>query len=751
MATGGLVDLRTFSKVQNFDGDVAHWQEWSFKTRAWFSLLPAPGGGVGANPTSAAEFCDLALLAPATNIPIRLSSLTPEALELSKCMYNVLVQVCKGRALNIVRDCERDNGLECWRRLHAEYQPDSSLRYSAMLSGILSPNWEQVTTANFLDTLQGWEVMVRDYQTQSHDNVSDAIKVAVILRWAPVHIRTLLRSHTMTIGTDFTVLKNILATYITSGQEFDALGTRRTGNADFGGPTPMDVGSCTYCGKTGHEENVCWLKKGGKGKGKGFGKGFGKGKGKGFGKDGKGKGKGYGDSSSSSSSSFGKGKGKGKGDHYTKPFNGKGAPFQGYCGYCDGWGHKRAECRKRERDLAARDGKAAAVANATAEELAAAAAAPPKTGTVGAVAFCESVASSHYDDAYSWQHEGPGRFACRCDYYGQEDENENEREWRALRNYEKHHGMWEGTALLSQLQSSSGGVDGWARMDEAETTSSHLGSVGYVMMISDSLGEDSVRGAERILLDSGSDEHMCPLSWHREADTLRSTNQGILRDVQGNVIPNRGQRWVAQDHEAWHADDDWTKEQFRMTSCFTVGDVAEPLLSAGKVVAAGGTVHLEGGNSYIEVDGKRVEVTMVGRRFFVKPEKTTSVDMEKAGKMNEIEVTERIAREWEQQRKQFVFGAEQIALGFRNERLVAAADEIVEEELLQQLADETRRMQRTSGEAQRTEAARPSSWVPHSGTPVIRPAAIPEEEMVPASPEVQDFEEEDLAPLDRLD
>ena len=40
---------------------------------------------------------------------------------------------------------------------------------------------------------------------------------------------------------------------------------------------------------------------------------------------------------------------------------GKGGVFQGYCGYCNAWGHKRADCRKRLADLAkggkGKDGK----------------------------------------------------------------------------------------------------------------------------------------------------------------------------------------------------------------------------------------------------------------------------------------------------------------------------------------------------------------------------------------------------------
>ena len=65
------------------------------------------------------------------------------------------------------------------------------------------------------------------------------------------------------------------------------------------------------------------------------------------GKDGKGKSKGK-----------GKGKGKGKkGDKSKdqKPIS-KPEQFQGYCGYCDKWVHKRADCRIRIADAKSKGG-----------------------------------------------------------------------------------------------------------------------------------------------------------------------------------------------------------------------------------------------------------------------------------------------------------------------------------------------------------------------------------------------------------
>ena len=74
--------------------------------------------------------------------------------------------------------------------------------------------------------------------------------------------------------------------------------------------------------------------------------GTGKSKGKGKSKDGKGKGKGK----------------KGDKSKVRKPIS-KPEQFQGYCGFCDKWRHKRVDCRKRIADAKSKGGAAAASAD----------------------------------------------------------------------------------------------------------------------------------------------------------------------------------------------------------------------------------------------------------------------------------------------------------------------------------------------------------------------------------------------------
>ena len=76
-----LVDTRTVGKLENYDGRTENWVDWSFRARAWFAMLSV--GGRPGDRTAAA---------------IDREALPREAEETGRVIYNVLAQVCHGRA-----------------------------------------------------------------------------------------------------------------------------------------------------------------------------------------------------------------------------------------------------------------------------------------------------------------------------------------------------------------------------------------------------------------------------------------------------------------------------------------------------------------------------------------------------------------------------------------------------------------------------------------------------------------------------
>eukprot|EP00972_Heterocapsa_arctica_P073652 10875625-Heterocapsa_arctica.AAC.1 len=77
---------------------------------------------------------------------IQLEALSAEGRQKSSLLFNLLVQLVRGRAMAVVRGVEKANGLECWRLLKQEYEPRQAARYAQMLQTILSPKWTSSST-----------------------------------------------------------------------------------------------------------------------------------------------------------------------------------------------------------------------------------------------------------------------------------------------------------------------------------------------------------------------------------------------------------------------------------------------------------------------------------------------------------------------------------------------------------------------------------------------------------------------------
>ena len=157
--------------------------------------------------------------------------------------------------------------------------------------------------------------------------MTDAAKCAVVMKNSPSGIRTALRTSSSIIGSDYELLKKAIKDYMQTGVEFDGKGliAEAAKKSDPRGPMPMDVGAVNWKGgKKGKED---------KGKGK--------------------KGK-YGKSKDGKNSKGNPGK------SYNSYSTGS-RKFQGSCSYCGKWGHKKSECRNRERDKKGKGGSANAV------------------------------------------------------------------------------------------------------------------------------------------------------------------------------------------------------------------------------------------------------------------------------------------------------------------------------------------------------------------------------------------------------
>ena len=290
-----LIDTRAYGRLRTFSGKEEDWATWSFVARSYLDLLSQ-------------QFRDLMLKAETvdTAASITLTGMNQNARTHSWTLFNVLTQSVEGRALSVMMNSEAGNGLQAWRMMVDAYEPRIGGRYTSMLMGIIGPSWTSVKESEFLEALETWEVLIRRYEEQSKEAVNDPTKCAVVMKHAPSGIRLALRTASSSIDSNYARLKRCVKDYLQTGLNYDQQGTSVPAK-DTGGPAPMDVGAIQKGDNKG---------KWGKGKDKG-------GKGK--------KGK----------------KGKEKG---VMKASGKSRRFDGYCSYCEKYGHKKADCRQRARD-----------------------------------------------------------------------------------------------------------------------------------------------------------------------------------------------------------------------------------------------------------------------------------------------------------------------------------------------------------------------------------------------------------------
>ena len=105
---GRLVDMRGVAKPPNFTGLESDWAEWKFRMEAILSLLGLD------------DLADEAVR-DTVNADARLMTDADEMR--SKMLYNLLVQLCSGKALSLVRTVRRADGLAAWAKLVREYEP----------------------------------------------------------------------------------------------------------------------------------------------------------------------------------------------------------------------------------------------------------------------------------------------------------------------------------------------------------------------------------------------------------------------------------------------------------------------------------------------------------------------------------------------------------------------------------------------------------------------------------------------------
>ena len=99
-------------------------------------------------------------------------------------MKTLLIHLCEGRALAIVRGAPDHIGREAW------YQPKTRSRGLALLSEILG--WGLGTKEKFLQRLKDWENATLEYNRTANAPLQEELLVAVLISRSVKEVRTYL-------------------------------------------------------------------------------------------------------------------------------------------------------------------------------------------------------------------------------------------------------------------------------------------------------------------------------------------------------------------------------------------------------------------------------------------------------------------------------------------------------------------------------------------------------------------------------
>lgn len=295
----------------NSEEEISQWMDWKMTFTGWLCYAQA-------------EYEKDLKDAEDAKDPLDFVEMTEDQHKRSEKLHSILVGLLRNRPLKILRSVEGRNGLEVWRELNRQFAPKTRARGIALLQAFLAhPNFNSEKT--LVEQVLGLERLADEYAKVANEEISDSMKLSVLLKVVPQKLRQHLQLQ-LTDETDYATTKEKVISYERTTTSWSSQAVYqelkiKDKPANDDGPAAMDV------------DRVKGREKGKKGKGKSSTKDGKDGKGKGKWKsDGKSKSKDKGKYKSSGKAADGFGRGKGKGI------------AKDQCKLCGGFGHWGKEC-----------------------------------------------------------------------------------------------------------------------------------------------------------------------------------------------------------------------------------------------------------------------------------------------------------------------------------------------------------------------------------------------------------------------
>lgn len=277
----GVVDVKGVGKPEVLHGETKEqvknkWPLWSFGFTTWF--------------VSQYEQADEMLKWAASHngaikdrdIETEASTRTgwDDALRVNRQLHTALVSLTKGETLSILRNSVAQSGLDGWRRLSREYEPQTAQSNYHLLAKVLRPVRVK-ELSGLRGAIETWERLYTQYQERTSDTLSDAIRRLGLQSLCPEALSEHLDLHASRLG-NYDAMRAEIDTYLdikTSApmssddpMDVDALGKGKAkgkGKGKSKGKGGDKNLTCYACGRFGHIAKDCWHKGTGKnGKGK---------------------------------------------------------------------------------------------------------------------------------------------------------------------------------------------------------------------------------------------------------------------------------------------------------------------------------------------------------------------------------------------------------------------------------------------------------------------------------------------------
>ena len=165
-SSASMVDMRVLGQPSNFAGDEAPWKSWSFVMLS-FSAAVSP------------ELCALLEKARTAAGDMRNVNLTPSQQVCSRQLYYMLSLSTSGEAQRRLQNVPEGEGAAAWKAFSEHHEPKTATRYVGMLRQILLVHFGELT--QLIDRIEQFRHLVRKYEEQSIESVTDNVRQAVFL------------------------------------------------------------------------------------------------------------------------------------------------------------------------------------------------------------------------------------------------------------------------------------------------------------------------------------------------------------------------------------------------------------------------------------------------------------------------------------------------------------------------------------------------------------------------------------------